>query len=113
MTIDELIEFDGWHQGLGSNVKQEVMTVLKEVYKHCNYFQGLKCDVIPLYEGDVLVNLSNGTANFVDLVINPNLTLETRVEQGMGANYDVLEESQNVDKDHFLSLIKKYLEYED
>ncbi len=95
MEIDSLSKLPyGWDFGSGETIGLLVVDKALEVYEQTN-LMGFKIQSFPRSDGGITLSYALKD-NFLDVIINPNLTLDLVQEKGIGANYEIVSEEDNV-----------------
>lgn len=85
---------NGWDFGHGESPSADVITQAIAIYQS-GLLLGFKGDARPETKGGVILNLFTGD-DFVYITINSNGQFDIRHEKGIGADYEILDDRQNV-----------------
>lgn len=96
----------GWDYGQGEEITNEVINHACVVF---NYIEkpNIKYSVVPNTQGGIKITSKIGSDNFLDIRINPDLTLDLIHEVGIGVDYEILCEEDGVS----IAFIENYLNY--
>lgn len=88
----------GWHFGEGELIKIQALYKANEFIEIARNFPEYKIEIFPLIDGGI--NLSfmldvNDELHAIELIINPDLSLDLKHEIGFGENYKTIDEKEN------------------
>lgn len=111
--IDKIISlkhdlFDGWDYGEGVAPSKEVIIKSILIYEKTKNF-GFNIDVVPKTNGGLILIFCIKD-HFVDIAVNPDLTLDLRTEVVIGANYDIGIEVENLNIKRILEVLIETLQ---
>jgi len=119
-TVEEAIQSlaqlpVGWDYGSGYPASKEVVRKALEVYSLAT-LAGVSVEPTPQTNGGIRLTLMLSVKHekpenqeFLDITINPDLTLDMCHERGFGANFDTITEKENVDKAFIVQKINNIL----
>lgn len=87
---------NGWDYGEGVPLTKPAMKLAIEI-NSLGVLNGFISEAIPHTEGGITLIFSMGDY-FLDVSVDQDLMLSTRIEKGRGLNFKVIEEKENVDK---------------
>lgn len=106
-TVQKILSFEslpkGWDYGQGVPSNKSVSRRALEILSLAK-LQGFQSEALPATDGGVIMVLSKGDY-FLDVSIDPDLTLNARIEKGIGSEYEVLWESEDVSKADVYNLL--------
>ena len=85
----------GWNYGQGDVIDDSIIKQALQVYKF-GKDQGFDAEVFPIINGGIEISFIKGN-NALDITINPDTIMDLTWEQGIGQDYEVLDEKENVD----------------
>lgn len=87
----------GWDFGSGDVISESVIEKAKRVHSIANLLQ-LKTEVLPQSSGGVVLNFykSSSSLDFVEVIINADLSIDYAWERGKGVDYSVVDEAENI-----------------
>ncbi len=101
----------GWHFGEGVPASDEVVDATINLFTQLglrlNFEVGLVVNALPEINGGVILSYGLGE-DFVELLVHSDLSVDLVQERGLGVNYDVIEEEENLDINN-IALILSYL----
>lgn len=96
--LDELALLPkGWDFGTGEAVSKVVINKSKQICSIARLLQHT-IEVLPNSNGGIVLNLFKSSESdvFLEVTVNPDLTIDYVLEKGKGINYDILDEGQDV-----------------
>lgn len=93
----------GWDYGQGVPSTKNVTRKAKQIFSLAK-LKGFSSEALPKTDGGIIMVLAKGEF-FLDVVIKPDLTLDVRIEKGIGEEYEVLFEDEDVAKADVLNLL--------
>jgi len=97
-TIEKIESFrellEGWDYGIGKPASENLVEFAIELYQGFKN-HGLQADATPRTDGGITLIFYKGD-HFIDVIINIDYTLSLRKEVGIGADYSVEFEEENV-----------------
>lgn len=104
LQIKELQKLEaGWDFGEGEAISDEVGEASLEIAE-TGLTLGLKADVRPTSEGGITVSLFH-IDDFLFIAVKPDGFFDVIYEKGIGVNYDILDNKENLN----LTTIRKYI----
>lgn len=94
---------EGWDYGQGVPSSKSVARKAKQIFSLAK-LRGFKSEALPTTGGGIIMVLSKGDF-FLDVVVNPDLSLDVRIEKGIGSEFEVLFEDEDVSKADVLNLL--------
>jgi hypothetical protein len=85
----------GWHFGEGDFIDQSVILKAIEIYSYGKE-NGFEAEAFPMIGGGINLSIYKNE-HALDVVINTDLTIDLKHEEGIGANYETLIEKDNAD----------------
>lgn len=108
-TIQKMYSFEnlelGWDFGIGEPPNKGIIKSAIDIY-NIGLANGFNGDAFPETMGGIILNLFIGD-NFIYVTINKNFSLDIRYEKGIGEDYDILYEKENVSQSHIISVLNK------
>ncbi|HEV7348221.1 hypothetical protein [Telluribacter sp.] len=88
---------EGWDYGQGVPVSEMVVNKAKQIYS-LGKLLTLKVEVMPKTNGGIILNFFKSVESdiFLEVTINPDLSLDYVLERGKGHDFETLEEDENV-----------------
>lgn len=108
--VNALLELrNGWHFGEGVPVNFHAYQRLLEIIEVVKPFN-FKKDIFPLIDGGVnlslMINNQNEDLHAIEIIINPDLTIDLRHEIGIGAAYEVASAKEDITFEYLLQYIE-------
>lgn len=114
LVLEELNSFadldEGWSYGEGKPIDSIVINKAKRVYKIGKYF--LKTvNVFPGVDGSILV-VFHTQDHSIEVSVNEDLTLNVVIEKGIGFDFQVIKEKDNIELKSIENILSNYKQSE-
>jgi hypothetical protein len=106
----ELFEFGklpiGWDYGQGVPAAHNVILAIVNIYKliRIRFGQTYGFSSIPLIDGGIQLTLDKDD-NFVDIIVNPDLSLDFKQEKGYGSNFSIITSQEKAQLSYILQIL--------
>lgn len=85
---------NGWDYGLGVPTTKETVNIAQSIAQ-IGKAKNFGIDAFPATDGGIVLNLYI-EEDFIYVTINPNASLDLRHEKGIGEDYDIIEDIENI-----------------
>ena len=100
----------GWDYGMGVAIEETVVQKALQVYES-TCWMGFNVKVFPRSDGGITLSYSK-VDSFLDVIINPDTTLNLVQEKGIGEDYKIICEKENANLDCVRTLLNLILSEE-